>query len=422
MTTQKIKHLSDKLYQKLNSPVSQEFRVLCKAKKYIQEEATKEFSDGDLISIQRSEVSEPVFFKLIKAGRKFYADAPSDEKIFIVSFAIATIMKEYGWCYEYYSESHMAYISKRLENPNLDLRILLESHLKVIDAYCNSARDWTYQNLPTTPGFKLDVENWRKLCHRLSIESIYKKIEDAARETVVRQYQWDEYDVDGFSWAIGTLTYVCVFGGILPSFDMAFKSIYRSYVKKGLDTIKQNVIASDSFEDSNMLFDFGYNYYYGIECAKDLHKAVIYWEKAALKGHVMAQFNLAQCYESSIGVSQDLSKSFYWYQKAAENGDMDAIYNTGCNYYMGKGCKKDYYEAVRYFEMAADKQYTKAIYNLGICYRDGTGVQADCDKAVELLQQAANQGHEKAQTALQQMLSTYYKDDSLDWEDDDLAF
>lgn len=417
-----IKKISDRLYPKLSNYSSVEFASLCKYKKYIQETAIKDFSDRERACIERSEKNESIISKLTKAGRSLYNDSPTEETLFLISFAIAKILEDFEWDFDYYSQSNISWIANRVKSQAFDRAIVLNSYLDVIDSYCNYSKNYVCRTLPEDKDIVQNIQTWYNICLNSNYEELLVKIEESARNTV-NSHHWEEFDVDGFSWAIAVFVYFSVCARLIApdDFDAVFKVVFKSYVNKALDDVKY-VATSCYPEDSNELFDLGYNYYKGIDCTKDLHKAVIYWEKAALKGHVMAQFNLAQCYESSIGVSQDLSKSFYWYQKAAENGDMDAIYNTGCNYYMGKGCKKDYYEAVRYFEMAADKQYTKAIYNLGICYRDGTGVQADYDKAVELLQQAANQGHEKAQTALQQMLSTYYKDYSLDWEDDDLAF
>ena len=56
-----IKQIMDKLGPTLNDPSSYKFTLLCDIKKNIQEVATTDFSEGDLISIFRSEISEPIF-------------------------------------------------------------------------------------------------------------------------------------------------------------------------------------------------------------------------------------------------------------------------------------------------------------------------------------------------------------------------
>lgn len=240
MNIQKIKCVSDRLYPKLNCFTSPEFAMLAQAKKHIQETATKDFSEGDLISIARSEISEPVFSKLTKAGRELYNKTPTEDILFIVSYAIAAIIDDYEWDFDHYSNSHLSYISQRVEDSFYDLDILLRSHLEVIDAYCASSRNWVSLNLPREQGFKNDVNNWYRSYHSLSKEEIYEKIETAARNVVVNQYNWDEFDVDGFSWAIGSFTFICVSAGLLSSFDDGFKNVYRSYINKGFEKIKIN--------------------------------------------------------------------------------------------------------------------------------------------------------------------------------------
>lgn len=409
MNIHRIKQLSDVLYPKLIYSGSSEFAKLCQVKKQIQEEATELFSEGDCMNIALSMKSEPVFSKLTKVGRNIYQESPTEENLFVITFAIATIIKEYEWNYDHYSDSHLSYISERVEKYEFDLDILLHSHLDDMNVYCESSRNYVSKNLLNEPGFWEDVQNWRKRYQNYSIEAIYKEISTAARSVVVDQYKWDEFDVDGFSWAIGVFSLICVKADLIPSFDEGFKKAFILYVNKGLSTINQKKKEMESLMhiaesgDADAQFKLAMAYVNGKDLSKNPSKATYWFEKAAMQGHVIAQYNIGQSYEKGIGVQVNEYKAFYWYMKAAENGDTDAISNVGLFYYLGKGTAIDYKKAVSYWTKASELNDDRATFNLGICYRDGQGVGEDWYKARELFEKAIKLGHPKASSALDQL-------------------
>jgi len=49
------------------------------------------------------------------------------------------------------------------------------------------------------------------------------------------------------------------------------------------------------------------------------------YKKAAEKGHIDSQFNLAVLYDVGQGVERNKQKALYWFRKAAEQGDKQAI-------------------------------------------------------------------------------------------------
>lgn len=239
MEPRKIKQISDRLYPQLLNPLSKEFSLLCKIKKQIQETATLEFSEGDKISISSAQISDPVFYKLSNAGRDYYEESPNEDVLFFVSYSIATIMKEYQWDFGSDLNQLLSYISKRVESSDFNRKVLLRSLLDDVDAYCKSSWNWVSRNLPLGPNFHNDVENWQNSYRSLSEEDIYKKIETATRNVVVEHYHWDEFDVDGFSWAIGSFAFICLSAGLISSFNKAFKIVYNTYVVKGLRSINK---------------------------------------------------------------------------------------------------------------------------------------------------------------------------------------
>jgi len=58
----------------------------------------------------------------------------------------------------------------------------------------------------------------------------------------------------------------------------------------------------------------------------NVRKAIEYYKKAIVKGHINAHFNLALLYETGRGVQQDFEKAVDLYHKAAEMGDADSMY------------------------------------------------------------------------------------------------
>ena len=100
-----------------------------------------------------------------------------------------------------------------------------------------------------------------------------------------------------------------------------------------------------------------------------------YYEKAADKGNVNAQYYIGKLYYKGKGIEKDYKKAFEYLKKAAEQGHVDAQYYLGKCYYDGKGVEKDYEKAFEYLKKAADKGHIDAQYNLGFCYAEGKGIE-----------------------------------------------
>jgi len=52
--------------------------------------------------------------------------------------------------------------------------------------------------------------------------------------------------------------------------------------------------------------------------------AANYYQKAAIQGHALAQYNIGACYHYGKGVPRNLNKAVMFYGMAAEQGDNDA--------------------------------------------------------------------------------------------------
>ena len=89
--------------------------------------------------------------------------------------------------------------------------------------------------------------------------------------------------------------------------------------------------------------------------------------------------------EGECNKSSDIEKRFKnYYEKAADKGNVNAQYYIGKLYYKGKGIEKDYKKAFEYLKKAAEQGHVDAQYYLGKCYYDGKGVEKDYEKAFEL--------------------------------------
>ena len=120
------------------------------------------------------------------------------------------------------------------------------------------------------------------------------------------------------------------------------------------------------------------------------------YKKAAERGDVRAQWNLANCYYLGNGVARNLEQAVYWYQKAAEQ-NMDMAQNDlGICYYFGYGTSVDYKRAFGWFVKAAESGFAAAQYNLGVCYHNGDGVNQDVMQAIYWYRKAAEQNYEPA--------------------------
>ncbi|PKC67657.1 kinase-like protein [Rhizophagus irregularis] len=187
--------------------------------------------------------------------------------------------------------------------------------------------------------------------------------------------------------------------------------------------------------DSNYIFLLGVFNHLGIETNANKEKAVELYQKAAVLGHSVAQYNLAcmykegkvvcrdnekifnllensaegeylnainmlgECYYKEIGTDIDKEKAFELYQKAANLGHSVAQYNLAQMYRKGDGVDKDEKKAFELFEESS-KECLNGKFMLGYCYSKGIGTSVDKKKAAELYQQSADQGHELAKNNL----------------------
>ena len=121
----------------------------------------------------------------------------------------------------------------------------------------------------------------------------------------------------------------------------------------------------------------GYCYEYGVGVTQDSATAVVWYRKAAGRGHLQAMVNIGHCYATGKGVAMDLAEAFKWYEKAAAENFPTAIYNLGVCYANGSAVTVDESEAFKHFLSAATMGSPKAQKALATCYSEGIGTAAD---------------------------------------------
>ena len=133
---------------------------------------------------------------------------------------------------------------------------------------------------------------------------------------------------------------------------------------------------------------------------KSLKKAFTWYEKAALQGHILAQYRIGDFYEdfATTPVRRNLAKAAEWYKLAAMQGNAKAQYCLGSLYYYGNGVEQSTVEAVKWYLKAAVQGLVDAQCSMGFVYSHGYGVPRDNAMAIYWYEKAAMQGNDYAQS------------------------
>ncbi len=104
---------------------------------------------------------------------------------------------------------------------------------------------------------------------------------------------------------------------------------------------------------------------------KNLEEAFFWYQKAAKKGHVNAQFHLAAHYLEKTWLDKNFKLAVDWYLKAAMQGHTNSQCNLAIHFATGKGVEKDDESAVFWYTIAAQRGHKGAHYNLAVYYNNG---------------------------------------------------
>ena len=73
-------------------------------------------------------------------------------------------------------------------------------------------------------------------------------------------------------------------------------------------------------------------------------------------------------------------KAFEWYMKAADKGDMQSQVNVANAYYLGNGTEKDHHKAFLWYREAAFQGHILSQKNVGAAYWNGDGVEKNLEE------------------------------------------
>jgi TPR repeat protein len=147
----------------------------------------------------------------------------------------------------------------------------------------------------------------------------------------------------------------------------------------------------------------GVAYLRGLGAPCDAKRALAWLQKGADLGDARAQWNLGAMYASGAeGVARDLKLAFAWCQRSAEQGFAAAQSNLGALYALADNPAR----AAVCWQQAANQGDPEALYNLALAYSKGKGVAQDAAQAFSLLLQAAQCGLAPAQARLGLMYAT----------------
>jgi TPR repeat protein len=123
-------------------------------------------------------------------------------------------------------------------------------------------------------------------------------------------------------------------------------------------------------------------------------------QQGAEAGNAYDQLNLGAAYDNGIGVARDIDKALHWYQQAAEQGVAEAQFNLA---HLLVTEEISTVAAAEWMEKAAQQGLLDAEYLMGVIHAEGIGVEVNSAEARRWLQRAAARGHAEAQRLLKEL-------------------
>lgn len=117
--------------------------------------------------------------------------------------------------------------------------------------------------------------------------------------------------------------------------------------------------------------------------SKNLNVAFDWMKKAAIKGDVIAQFELARYYKDGIGTKQNQSLAIHYYKSAGMKGHAEAYYRLGTLY-----LNTDIKVGIDWFQKAKELGCVEAQFSLGILHLIGKGYEKNQDLGIKLIKEA----------------------------------
>jgi TPR repeat protein len=136
-------------------------------------------------------------------------------------------------------------------------------------------------------------------------------------------------------------------------------------------------------------------------------------KKIADRGHVLAQYTLADCYSNGIGTikgRQDFDRAFPLFVAAAKHNHVDGAYRAGACCEYGWGCRKDSAKAAHFYRAAASQGHPGSMFRLGQAEMNGElGLAKNAKEGVRWLQRSAENATAEFPHALHELALCHEK-------------
>ena len=128
----------------------------------------------------------------------------------------------------------------------------------------------------------------------------------------------------------------------------------------------------------------------------DYPGAVAIWRPLAEKGDTDSQFDLGQAYRLGKGVPMNLSAAMVWYQRAAAKGHLDAEAELGLLLFTNG----DHADGLKWLKLAAEQGEARSLLVYGTALVNGDGVPRNPVLGYAYVSRAAAQGLDAAKQTL----------------------
>jgi uncharacterized protein len=181
-------------------------------------------------------------------------------------------------------------------------------------------------------------------------------------------------------------------------------------------------------------FKLGECYERGLGAVQNFVDAVLWFERAAEQGSVLAMDKLGDMYLSGriipisgcavsastsdrtllgcndlrpkgMSIPQDFAKALYWNSKAAEAGAPESQARLGFQYIAGVGIPKNHLMARKWFLASAEQECASGQFGMGTLSVGGLPGDAETANASVWFQKAAAQGNPNAKLSLARLLT-----------------
>lgn len=201
-------------------------------------------------------------------------------------------------------------------------------------------------------------------------------------------------------------TLILVFLLALPAAPRADRATaWQAYLKGDYGAAMTELRSLAEAGDAEAQYALGTAYSDGLALARDYRQAAAWFEKAALQGHVRAQFSLGFLYyhgagsgagEAEITVAADAGQALRWLTLAGEAGNPMAAYLLSRIYHYGQGVPADRDAALRWARGAAGRGVTGGQFEAAVLLGSRSAGAVAWVEAYKWFLLAARQGHPAA--------------------------